>query len=110
MKTKKHISIFAFLLLLFWISGTISYAFSQKGVSIKTEKKDKKPTQTEISAYQVKASMPVTSGSFVQAVYFLIFETPYVVLENISHHFQKPVFKISFFEKVFEHIIAPQAP
>ncbi|KOY84790.1 hypothetical protein AD998_00255 [bacterium 336/3] len=110
MKTKKHISIFALLLLLFWISGTISYAFSQKGFCNKTEQKDKKPTQTEISAYQVKASMPVTSTSFVQAIYFLIFETPYVVLNNISHYFQKPIFRVSFFEKVFEHIIAPQAP
>lgn len=110
MKTQKHISIFAIMLLLFWISGTMGYAFSQKKVCHKTEKKDTKPTPTEISAYQVKASMPVTSASFVQAVYFLIFETPFVVLNNPSHHFQKPIFRVSFFEKIFEHIIAPQAP
>ncbi|MCU0436827.1 MAG: hypothetical protein MUC49_02870 [Raineya sp.] len=110
MKTKKHISIFAIMLLLFWISGTIGYAFSQKEIHHKKEKKNTKPTQSEISAYQVKASMPVTSVSFVQAVYFLIFETPFVVLNNLSHHFQNPIFRVSFFEKVFEHIIAPQAP
>jgi hypothetical protein len=109
MKTKKYISIFATFLLLFWISGTMGYAFSQKELCIKTTKNNKK-AQTEISAYQIKASMPVTSTSFVQAVYFLIFETPFVVLKNIAPSFQKPIFKISFFEKIFEHIIAPQAP
>jgi len=112
MRARKHISYFAILLLLFWISGTMGYAFIPKNIGIVSseKKKNQKSEQTEITQYQAKALMPAPPSSFVQVSYFLIFETPFIIVNHSIQTFQKPIFKISFFEKVFEHIIAPQAP
>ncbi|MDX1903608.1 MAG: hypothetical protein SFU27_05565 [Thermonemataceae bacterium] len=54
--------------------------------------------------------MPVFVGVFLQTSYFLIFETPFIELKSKFATLSKPVFRIAFFEKIFEHIIAPQAP
>lgn len=106
MKQKKYISYSAILLCLFWLFGTFSTVFAgQKSLE---NKKDK--SQTEVSAYQAKALMPVVASAVLSPSYILIFEFTFLVSNFPNQTFQKPIFKISFFEKVFEHIIAPQAP
>ena len=106
MKQSKYIPYSAILLCLFWLFGTFSTAFA--GHKPLESKKDK--SQTEISVYQAKALVPVAASAIISPSYVLIFEFTFLVSNFPNQTFQKPIFKISFFEKVFEHIIAPQAP
>jgi len=106
MKQKKHISCIAIVLCLFWFIGTTSYAFASKQ-SFEL-KKDK--SQTEVSAYQAKAVVPLAVSAVLCPTYFLIFEVAFLVCNSANQSFQKPIFKVSFFEKIFEHLIAPKAP
>lgn len=103
---KKYISFFIVLIGLFWLLGTVGSAFASKNDF--QSKKDKK--QTEISAYQAKAVMPVTASAMITPTYTLVWEVHFFLTNSSNQVFGKPIFKISFFEKVFEHIIAPQAP
>ncbi|MFN3316091.1 MAG: hypothetical protein ACK40K_04710 [Raineya sp.] len=106
MKQKKYISFFVILVGLFWLFGTIGVAFSKN----QPAEKQKDKSQTEISAYQVKAVVPVMASAVLTPSYTLIFEVCFLIANSSNQTFQKPIFKISFFEKVFEHLIAPQAP
>jgi hypothetical protein len=106
MKQKKSISFFIVVVGLFWLFGTIGTSFAHHSESKTTKDKP----QTEISAYQAKAVVPAISSATPNPSYTLIFELSFLVLNSPNQTFQKPVFKISFFEKVFEHLIAPKAP
>lgn len=106
MKQKSNISYSVIVLCLFWLFGTVGYALAEKQSS--EPKKDK--SQTEVSAYQTKALVPVVASATLYPAYFLIFEVSFLLNNSPKQFFQKPVFKISFFEKIFEHLIAPQAP
>lgn len=106
MKQSKHISFFTFLLVLFWLAGTLVTSFSlQKTADAQTD-----TNQTKISAYQVKALAPAVVSATISPNYILIFEASFFVINSPNQTFQKPTFKISFFEKIFEHLIAPKAP
>jgi hypothetical protein len=106
MKQKNHISCIAIVLCLFWLVGTIGYAFASK----QSFEPQKDKSQTEVSAYQTKAVVPLTNSAVLCPTYFLIFEVLFLICDSANQFFQKPVFKIPFFEKIFEHLIAPQAP
>lgn len=108
MKKRPFISFFAILLMLCWITGTTTESFA-KNLQPSPEKKEQSKNP-KVAEYQVKALVPMSVGAFITPSYILIFETLFIVSENTTHTFSKPIFKISFFEKIFEHLIAPQAP
>ncbi|GAB4489381.1 MAG: hypothetical protein OHK0045_12440 [Raineya sp.] len=76
----------------------------------KTADTQKDSHQTEISAYQVKAVVPAIVSATISPNYTLIFEAPFFIINPPNQTFHKPAFKIAFFEKIFEHLIAPKAP
>jgi len=106
MKQKNRISSIAIVLCLFWLVGTIGYAFASK----QSFEPQKDKSQTEVSAYQTKAVVPLTNSAVLCPTYFLIFEVAFLVCNSANQSVQKLIFKVSFFEKIFEHLIAPKAP
>ncbi len=108
MRNKSYISLGTFLLLFLWLMGTNANAFFlQKSQSAE---KQEKPFKEQISAYEVKATFSGFSVAGLQTNYFLLFEVSFAVLETEICLFARPIFRIAFFEKIFEHLIAPQAP
>ncbi len=109
MKNKLYISVGAFLLLFFWLMGTNANAFFLQKSNQPAEKQEK-PLKEQISAYELKATFSGFSVAGLQTHYFLLFEVSFAILETEICLFAYPLFRIAFFEKIFEHLIAPQAP
>lgn len=106
MKQKKYISYWVLILCLFWFLGTVLAILSTE----QSAKPKKDTSQTELAAYQAKAVIPAIGTATLSPNYFLIFEVSFLLNNVAKQSFQNPIFKISFFEKIFEHLIAPQAP
>lgn len=89
--------------------GTNADAFFLQKSNQSAEKQEK-PFKEQISAYEVKATFSGFSVAGLQTNYFLLFEVSFAVLETEICLFARPIFRVAFFEKIFEHLIAPQAP
>ncbi|PKQ65318.1 hypothetical protein [Raineya orbicola] len=109
MKNKFYILLGTFLLLFLWLIGTNANLLFLQKKNQATEKQEK-PFKEQISAYEVKATFSGFSVTGLQTNYFLLFEVSFAVLETEICSFSRPIFRIAFFEKIFEHLIAPQAP
>lgn len=106
--SKFHIRAGAVVAFLLWIAvgiGGSYYHFSQDG---KIHKESS--TQKQISSYEIKATSSIFLVNSLQPNYFLLFETPFLVISQKVILCFLLAFCTAFFEKVFEHLIAPKAP
>jgi uncharacterized secreted protein with C-terminal beta-propeller domain len=77
----------------------------------KTEKKSSEPSQTTISEWSMEVLVPSHAFDFNEAVF--IFPTQHIAIVAVEQVFKlitKPIFRLSFFEKLFELHIAINAP
>ncbi|MCS6794600.1 MAG: hypothetical protein RMJ97_07105 [Raineya sp.] len=109
MEKRNYISIVAFLLMFLWLTGTNVNPFFTTKSKFPTEH-TQDSNQPQINTCEIKATLSGFTLADLQTHYFLLFEVPFVVLEIKFTLPTRPLFGISFFEKIFEHFIAPQAP
>src|SRR6218665_1477385 len=77
----------------------------------KAEKQDQSKEQTVVS--EVSLEVVVPSHAFDFGHYAIILPLPqviYVIVETSVKTFTKPLYRLSYFEKLYEHHIAPNAP
>ncbi|MBA4851719.1 hypothetical protein [Emticicia sp. BO119] len=84
---------------------------AEKIKSKKTNKEEQSKEQTVVS--EVSLEVVVPSHAFDFGHYDIILPAPqiiYVIVETSVKTFTKPLYRLSYFEKLFEHYIAPNAP
>ncbi len=77
----------------------------------KTEKKASEPRQATISEWSAEVLVPSHAFDFNDAVF--VFPTQHIAIPTTEKVFKlitKPIFRLSFFEKLFELYIAINAP
>lgn len=84
---------------------------TEKVKAKKAGKEEQSKEQTVVS--EVSLEVVVPSHAFDFGHYDIILPTPqiiYVIVETSVKTFTKPLYRLSYFEKLFEHYIAPNAP
>jgi len=77
----------------------------------KTDKKQQPENQTVVSELSLEVVVPSHAFDFNHDA--LILPTPQVIYlntEKTAKIFTKPIFVLSYFENLYEHFIAPNAP
>lgn len=77
----------------------------------KAEKEEQSKEKTVVS--EVSLEVVVPSHAFDFGHYPIILPAPsfiYVIVETSVKTFTKPLYRLSYFEKLYEHHIAPNAP
>lgn len=77
----------------------------------KATKEEQSKEQTVVS--EVSLEVVVPSHAFDFGHYAIILPLPkviYVIVETSVKTFTKPLYRLSYFEKLYEHHIAPNAP
>jgi hypothetical protein len=122
MKNKIYISPFRFWLsccfgILLLLAQVGVYAFGKVNEPIKIEKKHSKssdhssnPETSHFEQLTVTGVMPAVSFQLEQLFFHILFEIKFLEPHQVVVLLQKPLFRLSYFEKIFEHHIAPQAP
>lgn len=84
---------------------------TEKVKAKKADKEEQSKEQTVVS--EVSLEVVVPSHAFDFGHYDIILPTPqiiYVIVETSVKTVTKPLYRLSYFEKLFEHYIAPNAP
>ncbi|UBM57370.1 hypothetical protein LAG90_11125 [Marinilongibacter aquaticus] len=115
MRRQKHI-LFAFRLFLglLMVGTFLSKGMAEQHVRIeKSADSDGKKDQDQASFDQYTSSYVIPSVAFHfegDFVWLIDFDLAPVWVEQICRTFTKPIYRLSFFEKLFEHHIAINAP
>lgn len=116
MKKQSYISsalsifIIGLVLVLSVFGKQLTYHQSVKQVS-KSEKKENQSSQTTISEVSLEVLVPSHAFDFNDAIF--VFATQQIAIiakNNVFQLITKPIFRLSFFEKLFELHIAINAP
>ena len=87
------------------------YQHIKESAKVKTKKSQPQPVQTTISELSLEVLVPSHAFDFNEAVYFIPrvqFDFPEI--KSFAKIITKPIFRLSFFEKLFELHIAINAP
>ena len=84
---------------------------AEKVKTKKADKEEQSKEQTVVS--EVSLEVVVPSHAYDFGHYAIILPSPqviFVIVETSVKTFTKPLYRLSYFEKLFEHYIAPNAP
>jgi len=84
---------------------------TQQAEQKKSDKKQQPADQPVVSELSLEVVVP--SHAFDFGHYAIILPTPqiiYVIVETSVKTFTKPLYRLSYFDKLYEHHIAPNAP
>jgi hypothetical protein len=77
----------------------------------KSSKKQQPTDQTTVSELSLEVVVPSHAFDFGSNAFIL--PTPqviYLIIESSAKAYPKPLFRLSYFENLYEHFIAPNAP
>ena len=84
---------------------------TKKSALKKSEKEEQSKEKTVVSELSLEVVVP--SHAFDFGHYAILLPLPkviYVIVETSVKTFTKPLYRLSYFEKLYEHHIAPNAP
>jgi hypothetical protein len=84
---------------------------SSKPKQEKTDKKQQSDNQSVVSELSLEVVVPSHAFDFGHdAIILPAPQVIYLVLESAAKIYTKPIFRLSYFENLYEHFIAPNAP
>jgi len=83
----------------------------QKSAAEKSDNKDNSKEQTVVSEVSLEVVVPSHAFDFGHyAIFIPLPQIIYVAVETSVKTITKPLYRLSYFEKLYEHHIAPNAP
>jgi hypothetical protein len=84
---------------------------TEKVKAKKATKGERSKEQTVVSEVSLEVVVPSHAFDFsYDAIILPLPQVIYVIVETSVKTFTKPLYRLSYFEKLFEHFIAPNAP